>query len=111
MFGSRDLFILPKNQSYRERERQRKRSSLLWFTPKMEAMTRFMTAKFGSRELLSHFSCGFRGPRALRHPLLPSQAHQRELDQKWSSEDSKQNTYGMLVLQAENQLANALHWP
>ena len=107
------IFYLFERQSYKERERQRRRQRVF---PSADSVPDghdgqcWANLKPGARSFfwVSHVGAGVQG-------LGPSSTafpdHSRELDQKWSSWDSNQCPYGMLALQATALPATPQHRP
>ena len=81
----KDLFLL-ESQIYRE-ERERGRSSVLWFTPQEAAMARTAPNRSQEPGASSGSPTWVQGPKALGHPWLLSQATGRELEGKRGCRD------------------------
>nr|XP_051712195.1 UDP-N-acetylglucosamine transferase subunit ALG14 homolog isoform X1 [Oryctolagus cuniculus] len=81
-----------------ERERQRKRAAICWFTAQMAATAGADQSKPGSRSFFRVYHMGA-GAQALGPSAIAFPGHSRELDWKWSSWNLNQCPYGMLALQ------------
>lgn len=82
-------------------EKESQRYSFLWFIPQMAAIARAEPVKARNWELPG-FPRGYRVPRTLSHPALPSQAISAKLDNKRISCDTNLYPHGMLTLHSES---------
>ena len=85
LFIKIDLFFLER-QVYREKQKQR--SSIHWFTLQVVTTARAELIPSQEPQASSGSPMQLQGPKALRLPLLLSQAATRQLDGKWSSVDT-----------------------